>query len=129
MPCQSGPSLENRLQDDLDKVTQLLCVLCEKYKGEMANWSPELRRWWDDHQEQDRTRIEKERMAEERARQSVHLIDGGSSVAYRLHPKCDFNKPFRVAKTQDQIKLAWKLMAQTDAEFDEELGELWIQDE
>jgi hypothetical protein len=67
MPCRDGgppgPSLEDQYKQRLDLATRLLCALCAKLdKAGLTKrfLTKELRSWWEQHQEQDRIRKERE---------------------------------------------------------------------
>jgi hypothetical protein len=72
MPCSDGGPVyhdDPETKQRLDKVTRLLCGLCQSLKNQGLDddiyTTPELGDWWDNHQEQDRVRLECERKEKE----------------------------------------------------------------
>lgn len=62
MPCDAGPSRNERaeLKAELDKVTRLLCGLCQLIDNGVPTTHlvvPELAEWWEQHQLKDRERL------------------------------------------------------------------------
>jgi hypothetical protein len=62
MPCSSdGRSSCEGLSEELDKVTAMLCLICQEFEtASMALPSTEIKQWWKKHKEVDRERIERE---------------------------------------------------------------------
>lgn len=86
MPCSSYTPYEmealraashekqvKEITDRADRVTQLLCKLCSTLDQERADWAmpPDVRSWWQTHQETD-----KRRKAQERYTVAVRSLQG-----------------------------------------------------
>lgn len=72
MPCSDGGtycSEDTETKNRLDKVTRLLCGLCERAeceaRGTLISNDEELAQWWAKHQEEDLRREEQERKERE----------------------------------------------------------------
>ena len=61
MPCEGGPTNDQYLHEEIDKLTRMLCYLCTKCHKELIKSHFDLSEWWDEHQRED-----KERDAEEK---------------------------------------------------------------
>ncbi len=67
MPCR-GPEPEDiahGLQKEVDRLTQMLCTLCQKKEDKEELWqlTPPIRAWWVHHKEADKRRLEAEQRA------------------------------------------------------------------
>lgn len=65
MPCSSGPSDKDILQDRLDRATRLLCAATKILTLEQVKEIPDMLAWMAEHEEVDRQRIAREEAARE----------------------------------------------------------------
>jgi len=81
MPCNDGGQREDRegaMLDRLNIVTRLLCELCSKaVKAGVENdiFSPEMAKWWEEHQAKDRARFRQEQEQERQDRLRARAIN------------------------------------------------------
>ncbi len=87
MACNSGPTREQSLQTDLDRITRYLCGLCGRVPADYILADPDLGVWWAKHQQLDaRRKVEEEAEAERKLAKE------------EANKQCDFDREFALGK-------------------------------
>lgn len=75
MPCQ-GPSVEELQKTEIDRLTNLLCTVCEyiSSNGEMWMYPNEVEKWWEQHKTRDAERKQRETEKKKRSEKKTVSI-------------------------------------------------------